>query len=84
MSKTRNNQESMICLTPKTTPPQFPKLVSLWPPSSHATSHPNIGSLKSAIKEEWNKVSEELILKACKSFQMCVNTIIEKNGGHIE
>ena len=35
---------------------------------THATSHLNIGSLKTAIEEEWNKMSEEFILKACKSF----------------
>ena len=34
----------------------------------NATSHPNIGSLKTAIEEEWNKKSEKFILKACKSF----------------
>ena len=49
-----------------------------------ATSHPNIGLLKTAIEEEWNKMSEEFIFKACKSFQKHVNTIIEKNGGYID
>ena len=33
-----------------------------------ATSHSNIGSLKTAIEEKWNIMSEEFILKACKSF----------------
>ena len=33
---------------------------------TNTTSHPNISSLKTAIKEEWNKMSEEFILKACK------------------
>ena len=38
-----------------------------------------------AIEEEWNKMSEEFILKVCKSFQRCVDSIIEKkNGGHDE
>ena len=33
---------------------------------TNATSHPNIGSFnKTAIEEEWNKISEEFILKAC-------------------
>ena len=32
-------------------------------------SSPNIGSLMTAIEEEWNKISEECILKACKSFR---------------
>ena len=43
-----------------------------------ATSHPNIGSLKSAIEEERNKMPEEFILKASKSFQRLVDAIIEK------
>ena len=48
-----------------------------------ATPHPNIGLLKIAIEEEWNKISEEFILKACKSFQRHVDTIIDKkNGSH--
>ena len=45
---------------------------------TNATSHPNIGSLKNAIEEEWNKMSEEFILKTCKSFQRRVDKIIEK------
>ena len=51
---------------------------------TNATSHPNIGLLKTAIEEEWNKMSEEFILKAYKSFQKHVDTIIEKNVGQIE
>ena len=51
---------------------------------TNASSHPNIGSLKTAIEEEWNKMSEEFILKVRKSFQRQVDTMIEKNGGHIE
>ena len=47
---------------------------------TNATSLPNIGSLKTAIEKEWNKMSEVFILKACKSFRRCVDTIIEKNG----
>ena len=35
---------------------------------TNTTSHPNIGSLKTAIEEEWNKMSEEFILKGCQSF----------------
>ena len=35
---------------------------------TNATSFPNIGLLKPAIEEEGNKMSEEFILKACKSF----------------
>ena len=72
-------------------PPLSPDLTSLiyatWgvlKNQTNATSHPNIGSLKIDIEEEWNRMSEEFILKACKSFRRRVDTIIEKNGGHIE
>ena len=51
---------------------------------TNAPSHPNIGSLKTAIEEEWNKMSEEFILNACKSFPKHVDTIIEKKGRYIE
>ena len=51
---------------------------------TNATSHPNIGLLKISIEEEWNKMSEEFILNACKSFWRRVDAIILKNGGYIE
>ena len=51
---------------------------------TNATSHSNIGSLKNAIEEEWNKMSENFILKTYKSFQRLVDTIIENNYGYIE
>ena len=38
----------------------------------------NIGLLKTAIEEEWNKMSEEFILKSGKLFRRRVDTIIEK------
>ena len=42
---------------------------------TNTTSHPNIGSLKTAIEEEWNKMSQEFILKTRKSFQRHVHKI---------
>ena len=45
---------------------------------TNATSYLNIGSLKITIGYEWNKISEEFILKASKSFQRHSDTIIEK------
>ena len=36
---------------------------------TNATSHSNIGSLKTAIDEEWNKISEEFILKHANNFK---------------
>ena len=49
-----------------------------------ASSDRNIGSLNTAIEEEWNGMFEEFIFKACKSFRRHVDIIIEKNGGHNE
>ena len=34
---------------------------------TNVASHPNIGSLKTAVEKEWNKMYEEFILKVCKS-----------------
>ena len=51
---------------------------------TNTTSHLNIRLLKTAIEKEWNKMSEEFILKACKSFCLYQYKKIEKNGGHIE
>ena len=45
---------------------------------TNPTSQPNIGLLKTVIEEEWNKMSEEFMLKACKSARRYVDTIIEK------
>ena len=41
------------------------------------TFHRNIGSLKTAIEEEWNRISEECILKTDKSFRRRVDTIVK-------
>ena len=43
-------------------------LWDLFENKTNATSHSNIGLLKTAIEEEWNKMSGEFILKVCKSF----------------
>ena len=45
---------------------------------TNATPHQHIGSLKTAIDEELNKMCEEFILKTCKSFQRRGDTTIEK------
>ena len=43
---------------------------------TNATFHPNIGSSNTVIKEEWNRMSEEFILKISKSFRSRVDTLI--------
>ena len=48
---------------------------------TNGTSGTNSGFFKIAIEEEWNKMSEKIILK---TFRRRINTLIEENGGHIE
>ena len=49
-----------------------------------ATSHPNISSHMTAFEEKWNKMSEEIISKACKWFRRRFDAMIKKNDAHIE
>ena len=49
----------------------------------NATSSPNIGSLKTANEEEWDKMSVKFI-SICKLSQRRVDIIVGKNSGHIE
>ena len=51
----------------------------------NATSQSDIGSFKTTIDEEWNKICEEFSLKASESFlKVCWLNNWKKNGGHIE
>ena len=66
-------------------PPSIPDLnfvdYAIWgvlENKTDSTYHPNIGSFKTALEERWNKMSKELILKACKSFWRPHDIIIEK------
>ena len=88
-TKTKKNSKIIgISLWPPSSPNLNPLDYAMWgilENKTNTTSHPNIGLLKTAIEQEWNKMSEKFILKACKSFQRRVDAIIEKkNGGHIE
>ena len=64
-------------------PPLSPYLISLdyairtvLENKTNATSYPNIGWLKTTIEEQRNKISEEFILKAYKSFRWLADTVI--------
>ena len=58
---------------------------SIFENKTNVTSHPNIGLFKTAIVEEWNRMSEESIWKTYKLFWRSVDSIIEKkNNDHIE
>ena len=57
-----------VSLWPPSSPDLNPLDYTIWgilENKTNTTSHPNIGSLKTAIEEEWNKLSEEFILKTC-------------------
>ena len=56
-----------VFLWPPSSPdhnPFYYAICSILENQTNATSHPNIGLLKTAIEEEWNKMSEEFVLKA--------------------
>ena len=55
-----------VSLWPPSSPNLYPLDYAKWgvlENKTNATLHQNIGSLKTAIEEEWNKMSEEFILK---------------------
>ena len=51
---------------------------------TNTTSLQIIGLLKTVFGEEWDKMSEEFILKACRSFRRWVDTIIEMKSCNIK
>lgn len=51
---------------------------------TNATPHPNVDSLKAAIRQVWGAYPEDTIKKACSSFRGRIEKIIEAKGGHIE
>lgn len=51
---------------------------------TNRTSHPNLGSLKAKIIEEWNKMSPDFIRKSCVAFRPRVEAVIAAEGSHIE
>ena len=70
-----------VSLWPLSTPDLNPLDYAIWgvlENKTNATSHSNIGSLMTAVGEELNRMSEEFILKSCKSFRRRVHAIIEK------
>ena len=89
-TKPKNYRNNLTFLWSPSSPDLNPFDCAIWgileeeKKKTNATSHANIGSLKTAIEEEWNKISEEFILRTCKSFRGCVDKIIEKNGDTIE
>ena len=98
--RARNDKESMIYLMPKPSQKNFQNNWSfLWPPSSpdhnpldyiiwgilENKTNTTFHRILVHLRLEWNKMSEEFILKSCKLFWSHIDTIIEKKkGGYIE
>ena len=62
----------------ESSPDPNPVDYTIWDILGNRTNATKIGSFQTIIEEEWNKISEEIILKACKLFQRHIDTIIEK------
>ena len=74
----QNNWSFFLALSSRDLKPLDYAIWGILENKTNATSHPKIGSLKTAIEEEWNKMLEELILKAYKSFLRCIDTTEKK------
>ena len=75
------------CLWPPASPDLNPLDYFTWSVLEHATnrtSHNNVDFFKDTIKQEWNKLSPEYLKNTCASFRRRVNTVIEKEGRHLE
>ncbi|QQP49269.1 Putative transposable element, partial [Caligus rogercresseyi] len=46
--------------------------------------HPNVEALKTAVDEEWNKMTTDYIKRTCSTFRKRIEAIIAANGGYIE
>ncbi len=71
--KKKNSEITGISLWLPSSPDINPLDYSIWSVlenKTNATSHQNISTLKTTIEKQWNKMSEEFILKASRSFQL--------------
>ena len=66
----------MVYIKPRPKPVLITRLWGVLEIQTNATFHPNIGSLKTTIEEEWNKMYEEFMLKASRLFPKCAVTRI--------
>ncbi|QQP40579.1 Putative transposable element [Caligus rogercresseyi] len=46
--------------------------------------HPNVEALKTAVNEEWNRMTTDYIKRTCSTFRKRIEAIIAANGGYIE
>ena len=80
-----------VSLWPPSSPECRPLDYAIWgvlENKTNATFHPNIGSLKTAFEEEWNKCMKNLFWRYANRLEgIFIDTITKnkkKNGGHIE
>jgi hypothetical protein len=71
-------------------PPSSPDLIPLdfavWgvlEREANHTPHPNVDSLKVAIKAVWDNMSVDVVVKKCGAFRLRIEAAIGENGVHI-
>ena len=72
---------------PSSSPDLNPLDFAIWgvlEKATNATPHPNLESLKTSIKREWDKMSSDFVSRSCRSFRTRVEAVIDADGGHIE
>jgi hypothetical protein len=49
-----------------------------------AMTHTSLVALRQSITREWNRMSPAYVLRTCRSFRRCLQSVVAKNGGYIE
>lgn len=49
-----------------------------------ATHHNSLETLKASITEAWDNLSDEFVVKTCRSFRRRLEMVVEADGGYIE
>eukprot|EP00096_Caligus_rogercresseyi_P015643 TRINITY_DN8118_c0_g1_i2.p1 TRINITY_DN8118_c0_g1~~TRINITY_DN8118_c0_g1_i2.p1 ORF type:complete len:163 (+),score=37.01 TRINITY_DN8118_c0_g1_i2:301-789(+) len=72
-------------------PPQSPDAnpldYSFWvqvESKAYTARHPNVEALKTAVDEEWNRMTTDYIKRTCSTFRKRIEAIIAADGGYIE
>jgi len=49
-----------------------------------ATPHRNVADLKIAVEQEWANMSDDFLVKTCRSFRPRLEAMLDRGGNYIE
>jgi hypothetical protein len=79
----RNNDGEWPSNSPDLNPLDY-TMWSILEEKACAKPHPNVESLKRALKKAWNEISLDTLVKIVDNFPKRLKACIEANGGHFE